>query len=163
MSNSQTPLVNHSGLSFTRLLPVNNSHLPYHNHWRIPLLLSFIKRLLPSKSISLTLLGNPSPFDFDQPHCNELLSDFMPVTPAEISKLYSSQYLTNRRSLTTSQPHYWSHVQTFSPSSFHILQTYLSPKPHFYRNNSNLHSSRIFWKSLAYQSLCSRFSGLFQI
>ena len=29
-------------------------------------------------------------FDFDQPHCNELLSDFMPVTPAEVSKLLQS-------------------------------------------------------------------------
>ena len=42
------------------------------------------------ESISLKLLGNPSPFDFDQPHCNELLSDFMPVTPAEVSKLLQS-------------------------------------------------------------------------
>ena len=41
-------------------------------------------------SISLKLLGNPSPFDFDQPQCNELLSDFMPVTPAEVSKLLQS-------------------------------------------------------------------------
>ena len=42
------------------------------------------------ESISLKLLGNPSPFDFDQPHCNEFLSDFMPVTPAEVSKLLQS-------------------------------------------------------------------------
>ena len=84
-------------LFFTRLLPVNNSHLLYHNHWQIPLLLSFIKRLLPSKeSISLKLLGNPSPFDFDQPHRNELLSDFIPVTPAEVSKLL--QLMSNKSS-----------------------------------------------------------------
>ena len=43
-----------SSLFFTRLLPVNNSHLlVYHNHWQSPVLLSFIKRLLPSKSRSL--------------------------------------------------------------------------------------------------------------
>ena len=36
----------------------------------------------------------------------------------------STPSLTNRHNLTTSQPHYWSHVRTFSPSSFHILQTY---------------------------------------
>ena len=42
------------------------------------------------ESISLKLLGSPSPFDFDQPHCNELLSDSMPVTPAEVSELLQS-------------------------------------------------------------------------
>ena len=43
------------------------------------------------ESISLKFLSsNPSPFDFDQPHCNELLSDFMSVSPAEVSKLLQS-------------------------------------------------------------------------
>ena len=42
------------------------------------------------ESISLKLLSNPSLFNFDQPHCNELLSDFMPVTLAEVSKLLQS-------------------------------------------------------------------------
>ena len=42
------------------------------------------------ESISLKLRGSPSPFDFDQPHSNELLSDFTPVTPAEVSKLLQS-------------------------------------------------------------------------
>ena len=46
---SQTPLVNHQVSS--PFVPVNNP--PYHNHWQIPLLLSFIKRLSPSKSRSL--------------------------------------------------------------------------------------------------------------
>ena len=114
------------------------------------------------ESISLKLLGNPSPFDFDQPHCNELLSDFMPVTPAEVSKLLQS--MSNKSSQLDYIPTslHWSHVRTFSPSSFHILQTYHSPKLHFHWN-SNLHSSRHFWKSLAYRSLSSRTSGLFQI
>ena len=40
---------------------------------------------------------------------------------------YYSQCLANLHNLTTSQPHYWSHVRTFSPSSFHIWQTYPSP------------------------------------
>ena len=47
------------------------------------------------ESISLKLLGNPSLFDFDQPHCNELLSDFMPVTSAEVSKLLQSMSSTS--------------------------------------------------------------------
>ena len=42
------------------------------------------------ESISLKLRGSPSPFDFDQPHSNELLSDFTPVTAAEVSKLLQS-------------------------------------------------------------------------
>ena len=42
------------------------------------------------ESISLKLQGSPSSFDFDQPHRNELLSDFTPVSPAEVSKLLQS-------------------------------------------------------------------------
>ena len=41
-----------SSLFSTHLLPVNNSHPPYHNHWQILLRLFFIKRLSPSKSRS---------------------------------------------------------------------------------------------------------------
>ena len=51
----------------------------------------FCQKIVTLKeSISLKLRGSPSPFDFDQPHRNELLSDFMPVTPAEVSKLLQS-------------------------------------------------------------------------
>ena len=42
------------------------------------------------ESISLKLRGTHSPFDLDQPHKNELLSDFTPITPAEVSKLLQS-------------------------------------------------------------------------
>ena len=140
-------------IPFSKELTHNYSHLPYHNHWPIPLLLSFIKRLLPSKE-SVT------------PHLSILISHTV-MNCSRISCLspqlrfqnYSSQFLTNCHNLTASQPHCWSHVQTFSPSSSHILQTYLSPKAHFHRN-SNLHSFRLFWKSLAHQNLSSRTSNL---
>ena len=51
----------------------------------------FCQKIVALKeSISLKLRASPSPFDFDQPHSNELLSDFTPVTPAEVSKLLQS-------------------------------------------------------------------------
>ena len=51
----------------------------------------FCQKIVALKeSISLKLRGSPSPFDFDQPHRNELLSDLTPVTPAEVSKLLQS-------------------------------------------------------------------------
>ena len=79
-----------SSLFSTRLLPVNNSH---HNHCPLANFLAsfFHQKIVALKeSISLQLLGNPSPFDFDQPHCKELLSEVMLVTPAEVSKLLQS-------------------------------------------------------------------------
>ena len=117
-----------SSLFSTRLLPVNNSHPPYHNHWQIPLLLSFIKRLSPSKSRSL------SNYSVVTPHLLILISHTV-TSCSRISCLsaqlrfqnYSSQCLTNHRNLTTSKPRYWSHVRTFSSSSFHILQTWVGP------------------------------------
>ena len=39
-----------SNHSFTHLLPLNNSHLHYHNHWQILWLLFSVKRLSLSKS-----------------------------------------------------------------------------------------------------------------
>ena len=41
-------------------------------------------------SIALKLQGSPTPFDFDLPHSGEVLSDFTPVTPAEVSQLLRS-------------------------------------------------------------------------
>ena len=51
----------------------------------------FYQKIVALKdSISLELGDSPSSFDFDQPHSKELLTDFTPVTPAEISKLLQS-------------------------------------------------------------------------
>ena len=41
-------------------------------------------------SIASKLHGSSTPFDFDPPHSGEVLSDFTPVTPAEVSQLLRS-------------------------------------------------------------------------
>ena len=41
-------------------------------------------------SIALKFQGSPTPFDFDLPHSGEVLSDFNPVIPAEVSQLLRS-------------------------------------------------------------------------
>ena len=41
-------------------------------------------------SIATKLQGSTTPFDFDLPHSGEVLSDFTPVTPAEVSQLLRS-------------------------------------------------------------------------
>ena len=57
----------------------------------------FIQKMVALKdSISLKLNGSPSPFDFDQPHGSELLSDFTPVTPVEVTQLL--QAMSNKSS-----------------------------------------------------------------
>ena len=48
----------------------------------------FYQKIVSLKdSTALKLQGSPTPFDFDQPHSGEVLSDFTPVTPAEVSQL----------------------------------------------------------------------------
>ena len=42
------------------------------------------------ESISSKLQNGPSPFVFDQPHAADLLSNFAPVTPAEVTRLLHS-------------------------------------------------------------------------
>ena len=55
-------------------------------------LASFFKQKIISlkQAIALKLNGPPSPFDFDQPHNQHLLSEYTPVTPLEVSKLLHS-------------------------------------------------------------------------
>ena len=51
----------------------------------------FCQKIVALKeSISSKLHGRPSPFDFDQPHATESLSDFAPVTPAVVTELLYS-------------------------------------------------------------------------
>ena len=48
----------------------------------------FYQKIVSLKdSIASKLQGSPAPFDFDLPHSGEVLSDFTPVTPAEVSQL----------------------------------------------------------------------------
>ena len=51
----------------------------------------FFQKIVDLKeSISTKLPGQPSPFDFDQPHSAESLADFAPVTLAEVTQLLHS-------------------------------------------------------------------------
>ena len=51
----------------------------------------FYQKIVSLKdSIALKLQDSPTPFDFDLPHSGEVLSDFNPVTPAEVSQLLRS-------------------------------------------------------------------------
>ena len=53
----------------------------------------FYQKIVSLKdSIALKLQGCPTPFDFDLPHSGEVLSDFTPVTPAEVSQLLRSMW-----------------------------------------------------------------------
>ena len=55
-------------------------------------LASFFKQKIISlkQAIALKINGPPSPFDFDQPHNQHLLSEYTPVTPLEVSTLLHS-------------------------------------------------------------------------
>ena len=51
----------------------------------------FYQKIVSLKdSIASKLHGSPTSFDFDLPHSGEVLSDFTPVTPAEVSQLLRS-------------------------------------------------------------------------
>ena len=51
----------------------------------------FYQKIVPLEySIASKLYGSPTPFDFDPPHSGEVLSDFTPVTPVEVSQLLRS-------------------------------------------------------------------------
>ena len=69
------------------------------------------------ESISLKLRGSSSPFYFDQPH-NELLSDFTPVTPAEVSELFQS--MSSKFSILISHLANLSFTQATFPSKFKL-------------------------------------------
>ena len=103
----------------------------------------FLQKILTLKnSISSKLHGSPSPFDFDQPHQDELLSNFTPVTPTEVTQLLHS--MSNKSSPLDYVPTSLlkSCADTFSIIISH-LQTYLSNKV-LSLPSSNWHSFRHF-------------------
>ena len=105
----------------------------------------FCQKIVALKeSISLKLSGSLSPFDFDQPHSNELLSDFfMPVTSAEVSKLLQS--MSNKSSQLDYIP-----TSLVKSCAGHFLH------PHFT-------SGKSLWKSTAYQNLSFQIFDLSRI
>ena len=139
---SQAPLVHHQVTS--SLVSSQRTTLTFHitATGKFPCFFLSSKIVALKESISLKLRGNPSPFDFDQPHSNELLSDCTPVTPAEVSKLL--QTMSNKSSQLDYIPtSLMKSCANISPSSFHIWQIFRSPKP-ISHQNSNWHSSRHF-------------------
>ena len=81
-----------SNHSCTHLLLWNNSISPSLSQPLANSLASFFCQTIVAlkESISSKLHSGPSPFDFDQPHAADLLSDFAPVTPAEVNRLFHS-------------------------------------------------------------------------
>ena len=78
-------------------------------------------------SIALKLHGTPTPFDFDLPHSGEVLSDFSPVTPGEVSQLLKS---IDVKQIITAWLH--SHI-TSKIMCRHFLHPHLTPgKPIFH-------------------------------
>ena len=85
----------------------------------------FCQKIVALKElISFKLHGGPSPFNFDQPHATELLSDFAPVTLLQSLDSFI-QCQINHLSSTISQLLFSNHVLILSLSSSPIFQTYL--------------------------------------
>ena len=158
---SQTPLVNHQVSS--QRVSSQWTALTLHITTTGKFLCFFLssKDCCPQRVDLSKLLGNPSPFDFDQPHSNELLSDFMPVIPAEVSKLLQS--MSNK----SSQLDYISTALLKSCADiFSILISHLaniSFTQATFPSKFKLALISPLLKSLAYRSLSSRTPGLFQI
>ena len=139
---------------YIHLLPNEQLSPPISQSLANSLASFFYQKIVSLKdSIALKLQGSPTPFDFDLPHSGEVLSEFTPVTPAEVSQLLRSMS-NNHLHLITFRRHSWNHVPTLSPSLSHTWQTYHSPRPLFHPN-SNWHLSHRCWKNLVYQSQIS--------
>ena len=90
---------------FTRLHPVNNSHLAYLNRWQIPLLPFSVKRLSPSKSPFLSNYAAVPLLLILISHTEMNYSRTSRLSPQLKYLNYSIQCQTNRHNLTTSQLH----------------------------------------------------------
>ena len=74
-----------------RLLPNEQLSPPISQSLANSLASFFYQMIFSLKnSIALKLHSSPTPFDFDLPHSGEVFSDFIPVTPAEVSQLLRS-------------------------------------------------------------------------
>ena len=94
LKKPQTSLDNHQihTASILHSSPPNEQLSPPISQSLANFLASFFhQKIVPLKdSIALKLHGTPTPFDFDLLHSGEVLSDFSPVTPAEVSQLLRS-------------------------------------------------------------------------
>ena len=106
----------------------------------------FRQKFVPLKdSIALKLQGSPTPFDFDLPHSGEVLSDFTPVTPAEVSQLLRP--MLNKSSPLDYIPSSLleSCVETFSTLISHLANLFSNQAT--FHPNSNWHLSHRCWKT----------------
>ena len=151
-----------SNHSCTHLLLLNNSHLHYHNHWQILRLLFFCRNIFALKeSISSKLHGGH--FDFDQPPATESLSDFAPVSPAEVTQL--SHSMSNKLSQLNYYPNFFSEVicaDTFSFLISHLANISFS-QANFRTNFKLALISLLLKKNLVCQNLILPISGPFLI
>ena len=111
-------------------------------------LASFFKQKIISlkQVIALKLNGPPSPFDFDEPHNQHLLSEYTPVTPLEVLKTTSLDVRQHHHSIL-SRHLCWNRALILSLFSLLVWLIYRSPKL-FFHQNSNWHKSHLFWRNL---------------
>ena len=105
-------------------------------------------------SISSKHSGPPFPFDFDKPHTGQMLNDFTPVTPTEVTQLLHS--MSNKSSpldyIATSL------LKSFSYLTLRICSL-IRPPSHRSLNMLSLHP---FLKSVACLGLTPQISDPFQ-
>ena len=123
---------------------------------------SFHQKIVSLKdSIASKLHGSPTPFDFDLPHSGEVLSDFSPVTPAEVSQLLRS--MSNKSSPLDYIPTSLlkSCADTFSILISHLANLSLSQAT--FPSKFKLALITPLLKNLVCQNRISRISGRFPI
>ena len=122
----------------------------------------FYQKIVSLKdSIASKLQGSPTPFDFDLPHSGEVLSDFTPVTPAEVSLLLRS--MSNKSSPLDYIPTSLlkSCAGTFSILISHLAN--LSFTQATFPSKFKLALISPLLKNLVYQSRISQISDQYQI
>ena len=107
--------------------------------------------------------SGPSSFDFDQPHAADLLSDFAPVTPAEVTRLLHS--MSNKSSQLDCIP--TSLLKScadryFLPPHLPSCKPIILPANFFYQFQTCAHLTP-FEKNLVCQNLILPISGPFLI
>ena len=124
----------------------------------------FYQKIVSFKdSIALKLQGSPTPFDFDLPHSGEVLSDFTPVTPAEVSQLLRS--MSNKSSPLDYIPTSLlkSCADTFSILISHLANLSFTQATFPIQIQTGTYLSHRCWKNLVYQSQISQISDQYQI
>ena len=143
--------------------PLNEQLSPPISQSLVNSLASFFYQKIVSlkDSIASKLHGSPTPFDFDLPHSGEVLSDFTPVTPAEVSQLL--RLMSNKSSLLDYIPTSLlkSCADTFSILISHLAN--LSFTQATFPSKFKLALISPCWKNLVYQNRISQISDRYPI